>query len=207
MTELEASDVARPAKQEATTASWLRASVTYLVLVLVVGAGAIFGIMGALALAFVLIIGAVPYTLIATFFIVRKRSAARRALDGRPDLSVETPLANFGGMSQKLSLVNGIMLGLLGILLLLSMGDAVPLPDNTGFILAPIAAFSAVEIVVNAGWIYRKETVLAEEYAIRTRTHSWKLIIVNRWLGWVIWYTGAGIAGFMLLTQSSSFFS
>jgi hypothetical protein len=205
MTEPEASDVVEIPERTAVTVSWPQAFGTYIPLAVVLGLGAVFAIIVMVPLAFVLVWGAIPYTLTATFFILRGRRAARHALDAIHDLPVEMGAANFGARAQKLSLLNGTMLGLLGILLLPSMRLVSPPPGSTMVILALIAMFSAVEIVVNAGWIYGRRTVLAEEYALRTRTHSWKLILANRWLGWLIWYTGAGIAGFALLTQPGNF--
>ncbi|WP_411719649.1 hypothetical protein [Mycetocola sp.] len=204
MTDRAASGIVEP--RDVATASWPQAFVIYGVLAVMLGVGAIFGIMLMIPLGFALVLGAIPYTLTATFFIVRERRAARRALDAMQDFHVEMSIADFGGRAQKLSLLNGVVLGLLGLLLAVTTVNAVPLPDSTMFLLALIAAFSGVEIVANAGWIYRRKTVLAEEYALRTRTHSWKLILANRWLGWAIWYTGAGIAGFVLVTQPSNFF-
>ncbi|GHD46831.1 hypothetical protein D9V29_09200 [Mycetocola manganoxydans] len=187
--------------------TWRRSVLTYLVLAVILGLGAVFAVIVMLPLAFVLVAIAIPYTLIATILILRKRRAARAMLDETQDSRVDWKLANFGGRSQRWSLMNGILLGLLGLLLLASvfLGPWVDLDVFGGsiFVLGLIAMFSAVEIWVNAAWIYGRDNVLSEEYAIRTRTGPWKLIRANRAVGWLIWYTGAIIAGWLLLFYSA----
>jgi hypothetical protein len=50
-----------------------------------------------LPLAYVLTVGAVPYTLTATFFILRKRRAARSALAAMREFDGEMSTASLGG--------------------------------------------------------------------------------------------------------------
>lgn len=181
---------------------WRWAILVYVVLAVIFGLGAVFGLFVMMALAVPLTLGAIPYTLIATFFILRGRRAARKALDAMQYVEVDVNVGRFGGWWQRLSLLNGLVLGALGVALLISLLNFVPpLSEISMGILALIAMFSAVEIIVNAGWIYPKRTVLAEEFALKTRTHSWKLILANRWLGWVIWWTGAVLAGYLVVSQ------
>ena len=183
--------------------SWLRAIVAYVVLGGVVGVGAVFGMIAMVPVGLVLVIGAIPYTAIATIVVIRRRSAARAGLGSMPEPPIDGVAVIFGGWSQKLSFMNGLVLGVLGIVLIVSPLTLSWLADGALplFVMALIAAFSVIEILVNIGWIYPRQTAEAEEYALLTRTHSWRLILANRGIGWGIWYTGATVAAFLLLGQ------
>lgn len=187
--------------------SRLRSVLTYVSLAVILGLGTVFAIIVMLPLAFFLVAIALPYTVIATLLILRKRRAARVVLDETQDSRVDWTLANFGGRSQRWSLMNGILLGLLGLVLLATfwLGPWLDFDVIGGsfFVLGLIAMFSAVEIWVNAAWIYGRDNVLSEEYALRTRTGPWKVIRANRLLSWVVWYTGAIIAGWLLLSYGA----
>jgi hypothetical protein len=59
---------------------------------------------------------------------------------------------------------------------------------------------SALEIGVNAPWIYSNHTALAEAHAIRHQAPARSIIRVNRMLSWIIWYAGAIAAVVIIVT-------
>ena len=193
-----------PTLAPAAPTSWSGSAAIYAGVAVCLAMVSTVGVIVLLPVAYVLVLGAVPYTVIATAVMLWKRHAARRELRDEPNLPVNPRLAAFGGRWQQLSLINGVVLGILGLLVLSYVLNIPGLGYTfaSAIVVVPaIAATSVLEIVVNAGWIYPYATILAEEHALKNRTPGWVLIRVNRWLGWVIWLTGAGVAVFMIISQ------
>lgn len=181
------------APKPALPAPWGRVALVYLIITFVIAAissTVVFVLM--LPIAFILVIIAVPYTSAVTVYLLWSRRTARRTLAATGEFTVNPVFADFNSWPQRLSLVNGAALGVLGLCFLIPTGLNMQ-------VAAAIAAFSVVEILVNVRWLYGRGVAIAEEYAVRTRTHNWLLILVNRWVGWAIWWTGAVVAAHLLL--------
>lgn len=192
-----------PGRPVAAPESWTRSVIGYVSLAVILGLGGVFAVIAMLPIAFLLVSIAIPYTVIATVIIVRMRRSARAALAETGDSEVHASFVTFGGRSQRWSLMNGAVLGVLGLVILaetlLEPWLDEELYGGLIFLYGLAAILSALEIAVNAAWIYGRSYVRAEEYALANRTGAWKLILANRILGWVIWFTGSMVAGWLLV--------
>ena len=182
-----------PARITTAQASWWKAVGIYLAIVVPVGVLAGFVIWIPMLAGCSLVLVAVPYTVFVTIKLVRGRKAAAAAV-GEEVAATESPFADpaarFGTLSQRLSLINAGTLGVAAAVAIVGANTG-----NTSLVpyisLVLLAMLSVLEIVVNAPWIYSKQTARAEAHAIRHRSRARAIILVNRRLSWVIWYVGA----------------
>lgn len=127
---------------------------------------------------------AIPYIIFATIYVLRTRSAARKQLESDSDLSIILEGLEFNSKAQKSSfLVHCVILALgpLALVLFLLKSLAIIIA------LIVLAIYGILAIITNWNWIYDKQLVLAEEYALSEKEGSWKLIRLNRIMAWVIW--------------------
>lgn len=54
-------------------------------------------------------------------------------------------------------------------------------------------------LIMNWKWAHSRQTVIAEEHAIRNRRGSAHIIQVNRLSSWIIWYSGTILAIVMIV--------
>lgn len=146
--------------------------------------------------AYALVVIAIPYTLIATYKILALRGDALTVINTQATPTVDPTATRFGTLAQKMSLINGVTLGVVA-----AAGFIISYLGNTfGMTFFALVAFlSAIEIAVNTRWIYSWPTAVAEEHAIRTKNPWSKVIRFNRWLGWAVWYTGCAAAVIVIL--------
>jgi hypothetical protein len=173
----------------AAPASWWKSIAIYLAIVVPTGLLCGFAIYIPLLLALGLIIVAVPYVAFVTVVLLKRRRVASVQAQSK-DVEIDVRAAAFRTRSQQLSLINAGALGIVALIGLASANLGV-VGEVTYVALVLLALLSALEIGVNAPWIYSNHTAFAEAHAIRHRAPARTIIRVNRTLSWIIWYVGA----------------
>ena len=170
--------------------TWRKTVLVYAAIVVPLGTLSAFVVVVPMFAALALILIAVPYTAVVTYLLVRlRREAAAEAASSAP--SVDTAAFRFATVWQRMSLINAGALGVVGVVALATMNSG----SSVIFLaMELLAVLSAVEIVVNAPWIYGRQTAIAEAHAIQARFASARIIIISRRLSWCIWYAGSILA-------------
>ena len=176
----------------------------------------VIGFVGTFGGAFVGLLLAIPIVLLSPYYVVfvaiitwYKRHKETVAAKFRPEEAdqelIESPAFRFAAKTQTHTFSHNFLLtitGILGIILLYltrATNNDSDWQDVALWGVGTLAVIGSIySIIINVGLIYNKKVRAAEQYATRTRTGAWKLILVNRIWSWGIWVTGGAAAVFIL---------
>lgn len=156
-------------------------------------------------LGMVFVVGAIPYTVVASIFAFRNRLRARKAVANGEYNGERPEVEAFQTRWQQMTLVLNVLLSLTFVAMLIATINELVLPSGglegrTYLVGGLVLPFAILMIKYNSPFIYRSKDIQAEEYALQQHTAESKYILVNRAWSWATWFAYSILSLLILVT-------